>query len=82
MFEQRHLNELARALKASRNIDSAEKYWVWRTVQLHIASMCGASNPKFKRQLFNEACGVTDEAFASDAPANERAAALLKLAAE
>ena len=82
MFQQRHLNELARALRASRNINSAEEYWVWRMVQLHISNICRASNPEFKRQLFNEACGVTDEAFASDAPANERAAALLKLAAE
>ena len=81
MFQQRHLNELARVLRRERP-QTPDEYKTWREIQRAIAAMCRFSNPNFKSEYFHKACGVIDEAFAPNVEPNKRASALLKLAAE
>jgi len=87
MFQQRHLNELARVLRSCRDQaihapEGQHPYWIWRELESRIASMCSASNPKFKADYFHEKCGVVADSYSRHVDDNTRAAALLRLAAE
>lgn len=57
-MSKRHFEAMARALRETRP-DGTEELRVWRNVVGAIAKECAAENPRFKRDTFFRAAGVT-----------------------